>query len=75
MKSGLRDRNNVELRVTLLGFPMSVSMKSGLRDRNNLTAITVSTSPKTRVSMKSGLRDRNNVLPDDSDSLQQSVSQ
>ena len=34
MKSGLRDRNNIDLRVKA-AVEQKVSMKSGLRDRNN----------------------------------------
>ena len=34
MKSGLRDRNNVSLRIEYIILD-EVSMKSGLRDRNN----------------------------------------
>ena len=35
MKSGLRDRNNIETIIDKGIVPHPVSMKSGLRDRNN----------------------------------------
>ena len=60
MKSGLRDRNNLdadELQGRIVAA--EVSMKSGLRDRNNLATAYVSLVIDA-VSMKSGLRDRNN---------------
>ena len=60
MKSGLRDRNNVDdVVVELRDFPV-VSMKSGLRDRNNRQAAAPQSEPVLPVSMKSGLGDRNN---------------
>ena len=60
MKSGLRDRNNVEV-GTSVGAIIGVSMKSGLRDRNNPGVGIVYTAQDRMVSMKSGLRDRNNT--------------
>ena len=59
MKSGLGDRNNAAIMVSIAFIFFIVSMKSGLRDRNNDPAGNDEEVVKA-VSMKSGLRDRNN---------------
>ena len=35
MESGLRDRNNLEIKREIAALEVEVSMKSGLGDRNN----------------------------------------
>ena len=59
MKSGLEDRNNINLRWIIFDI-YDVSMKSGLEDRNNPDLLRTP-EPEGTVSMKSGLEDRNNV--------------
>ena len=61
MKSGLRDRNNVDGHAEVAELCQLVSMKSGLGDRNNHAQLQSMLEEAQQVSMKSGLGDRNNA--------------